>query len=119
MDYTERIEIVETTIQEYCRKYISENYNKNLEYLFLQKIDIQTVYKDAFVEQFQEYCTKDVERTIWAASENLVYSLSAFLRTNPEAPLEQILKFTETMIYIQIAHFESWCEEVAEGVRRL
>lgn len=116
MDYTERIEIVETTIQEYCRKYISENYG-TLEYLYL-KTDIQTAYKNAFTEQFHEYCTKDVERIIWTASENLVYSLSAFLRTNSESSLEQILKFTETMISIQIAHFESWCEEVAVGVRR-
>jgi len=116
MDYTERIEIVETTIQEYCRKYISENYG-TLEYLYL-KTDIQTAYKNAFIEQFQEYCTKDVERIIMTASENLIYSLTAFIQTNPESSLEQIHTFAEKMISIQIAHFESWCEEVAEGVRR-
>lgn len=117
MDYTEHIELVEETIQIFCRKYISENYNKNLEYLFMQKIDIQTAYKNAFLEQFEPYYTKDVERHLHVSSENLVYSLSAFLRTNPETSLEQILRFTETMISIQIAHFESYCEEVPEAVR--
>jgi hypothetical protein len=118
MDYTDHIEIVEEKIQQFCRSYLSENYNKNLEYLFMQKIDIQTTYKNAFLEQFQEYCTKDVEQHVHVSSENLIYSLSAFLRTYPECSLKQILTFTETMISIQIAHFESHCEEVAEAVRQ-
>jgi hypothetical protein len=117
MDYTEHIELVEETIQIFCRSYLSENYNKNLEFLFMQKTDIQTAYKNAFLEQFEAYYTKDVEKIVHVSSENLVYSLSAFLRTNPESSLEQILRFTETIISIQITHFEWYCEEVAEAVR--
>ena len=115
MDYTERIELVENTIQEFCRKYISENY-ANLERIFLQKIDIQLAYKEAFIQQFEEYCTKDIEVLLWISSENLVYSFSAFLRTNPTASLGDVLTFAETMISIQIAHFDYWLEEVAEGM---
>ena len=113
MNYIERIEIVENTIQEFCRIYIIKNYNI-LDKLYL-KIDIQTAYKDTFATHFQEYFTKDVEKSIWTASEHIVYSLTAFLRTNPESSLEQILKFTEIMISIQIAHFESWCKEIIEA----
>jgi hypothetical protein len=118
MNFTERMEAMEEELQELCkrgvvgmvRRRVEGRSEPMLQDLLLQSTVFQDAYKTAFDHHFEGVGTDETASALRVAADNLGYSLSAFLRScEPDYSLDKLLVFLETMLSIQLAHFETWC----------
>jgi len=121
MDFTERMEAMEAELQDLCKRgvmgMVRDGPGPMLQDLLLQSTMFQDAYKTAFDHHFEGYGTDETASALRVAADNLGYSLSAFLRScEPASSLDKLLVFLETILSIQLAHFEMWCDGVAEAM---
>lgn len=118
---------MEAELQDLCKRGVGAMVQRGVEgrssgpllqELLLQSTMFQEAYKTAFEHNFEGFGTEKTEGTLCFAADHLGYSLSVLLRINPTYSLDKLLVFLETMLSVQLAHFETWCDGVAEAVRQ-
>ena len=125
MNFTERMEAMEEELQDLCKRGVGAMVRERVEGrssgpmlqdLLLQSTMFQEAYKTAFEHNFEGFATAETARALLIAADHLGYSLSVLLRINPTYSLDKLLVFLESMLSVQLAHFETWCDGVAVAV---
>lgn len=109
MSYSQKKELVETSLISHCKKCVSENWERMFDMWLSCEADMEFGhgYIDNFKEQFGDNITENVESQLWFAGKNLIYSICTFMAVNNNCKLSDILDFIEKFISLQLEDFEN------------
>ena len=126
MGYEEQLELVKGSIIASCREKISEYWGTGHFDMWLTmdaQHNLGSIYIYDFKQQFGKYMDTDVESILWAAANNTVCALNAFISYKKycydhdpnaeDAALDDILQFIEMFISEQMDDFSDWSDTIS------
>jgi hypothetical protein len=115
MDYESKFALAKTEIIYYCTQRIRNNWEKMFDMWLSMEADMEfgNVYLDTFNKYFSKYVSTKVASILWHNSNNTLFAISAFMKYNDDAILDNILEFTEIFIKEQLDNFTDYCDDIS------
>lgn len=108
------IEQITLNFKEFCKNQITEGYADGNLFSWLENSELTFSYK--FQEVFRNnwpHANKEPLCTLfWYAGKNLIYAIQAYMISQPEAQLDEILKYTGNFIDRQVLRMEFDFDEI-------
>lgn len=114
MSYSEKFERVRTSLIDYCKQRVIQNWDHMFDMWLNCEADLELGdgYQNKFKEEFSQYMNEDIEGQLWFAGKNVVFAIGAFISFKTDASLNEVVEFTEHFVDTQLNDFDNWCDEI-------
>jgi len=115
MSFTQKFEIVRTSLISHCKESITENWDKMFDMWLSCEADMEFGhgYQNIFKEEFAKYITPEIDSLLWLAGKNIVFAIVAFMSYKDNASCDDVVNFTENFVTAQLDDFDNWCEDIS------
>jgi hypothetical protein len=118
MSYSEKFELVRTSLISHCKKRISENWLRHFDMWLSCEADMEFGhgYQNEFKKEFGKYMNSEIEAQLWFAGKNLIFAICAFMLYKDDAELHDVIDFTDKFVSQQLDDFDNWCEDIGQAM---
>ena len=106
--YNSKFEAASSSLIKYCKDVIIEHHHNSFREWLNYEADICFAqgYQDKFKTEFGEYIPHEIHSRLWCAGKNIIYAIHSFIVLKEDYELEELLKFVETFVSIQLQNFD-------------